>query len=102
MFDFYLISPSCVSSNLFFFSAFSSLLTSFESDATCASDKRSSVFDSYKKIEIMKQKAVTHTKWQIRNTVPGNSFINRQILPSCILSNSELHNFRNFYQYHAG
>lgn len=49
-----------------------------------------------KKIEIMKQKAVTHTKWQIRNTVPGNSFINRQILPSCILSNSELHNLEIF------
>ena len=44
----------------------------------------------------MKQKAVTHTKWQIRNTVSGNSFINRQILPSCILSNSALHNLRIF------
>lgn len=50
----------------------------------------------------MKQKAVTHTEWQIRNTVSGNSFINRQILPSCILSNSELPNLRNFYQYHSG
>lgn len=34
---------------------------SFESDTTCVSDKISPVFVSYKKIEIMKQKAVTHS-----------------------------------------